>query len=325
MGLFGVVAATCLMLVGNDYRFTQVAVEIPTAQGHLNGVLTLPAESREPRGVVVMVHGDGPADANQNGLLSPWFESAADAGFATLSWSKPGVSGSSGNWLDQSMQDRATEVEVALDWAIAQPHIPTDRIVLWGASQAGWVVPKVVAARHDIDAVVAVGTAINWHSQGRYNLLAELDHSSATSAQRTAALATSDTVNALLRRGATHEEYLAATPEDDPMDEQRWRFVMRNMDADATADLRASANRGIPILLLAGQHDRNVDVAETERVYRGTFGAALSVHRVDAVHSMARPIVGDNELVGTVVGVFWPRAVFPPEVMDAYGAFLAGV
>lgn len=269
-----------------------------------------------------MVHGDGAVDATQDGLYSPWFEGAADAGFATLSWSKPGVGGSTGNWLDQSMEDRAAEANAAIDWARAQSDMPTDRIILWGASQAGWVIPAVAASRDDIDGMVMVGTAINWLAQGRFNLLAELDHAGATEAEREEAIAESDAVRGFLTEDTGFDQYLAATTDDAPMTADRWAFVARNMNADATADLHRASTRGIPVFLLAGTQDRNVDMAETEEVYRDIFGDALSVQHVDSVHSMARPIVDDNAAIGILVGTFWPRALLAPGVIDGYTGFL---
>lgn len=318
------ILGAAVVVVGNDYRFTQTAVQIPVAGGHLEGVLTTPREGAAS-GLVVMVHGDAAVEATQGGLYSPWFEGAADAGYATLSWSKPGVGGSTGNWLDQSMGDRATEVGTAIDWALSRPDIPTTRIVLWGASQAGWVFPKVVAERDDIGAVVAVGTAIDWLSQGRFNLLAELDHEGATASDREQALAQSDLLRGLLERGASYEEYLVATTEETPMSADRWAFVTRNLHADATDDLRIAATQNIPIFLMAGEHDRNVDVAETERVYRDIFGSDLTVEHFDSAHSMARSIVEDNTLIGTTVGIFWPRALFAPDVIESYTRFLRSV
>lgn len=156
-----------VMLVGNSYAFDERHVEIPVADGSLSGVLTTP-KCGETHGVVVMVHGDGPVDATQNGLYDPLFEGAAASGYATLSWSKLGVGGSDGDWLAQTLPDRAAEVSAAIDWAKAQPDVTTSKIVLWGASQAGWVLPAVVADRDDIAGVVAVGTAINWLRQGQW-------------------------------------------------------------------------------------------------------------------------------------------------------------
>lgn len=326
--LAGVVAVAAVLVgvaaVGNDYAFDERAVVIPGPDGELAGVLTLPDDGAA-RGLVVMVHGDGPVDATHDGLYDPWFEGAADAGFATLSWSKPGIGGSAGDWLAQSMDDRADEVSAAIDWARTQADVPTDTIVLWGASQAGWVLPQVTRDREDIAGVVAVGTAINWLRQGRFHLLAELEDADAGAEERRRAIEESDRTRALLDRGATHEEYLATTTSADPMTEDRWAFVLRNVDSDATADLLASASREIPVLLMAGEHDRHVDVAETEQTYRSILGSAVSVIRADGAHSLARTVMEDNELVGLVTGVLWPRALFAPEVVEGYTAFLARI
>lgn len=308
-------------LVGNSYRFDQKAVTIPGPDGELAGVLTLPPEGTG-RGLVVMVHGDGPVGATNDGLYSPWFEGAADAGYATLSWSKPGVGSSDGDWLSQSMGDRASEVSAAIDWAQARDDIPTATIVLWGASQAGWVLPKVTREREDIDGVVAVGTAVNWLRQGRFNLLAELEHDDANTKDREGAIAESDQTRTLLERGASYEEYLATTTSADPMTEARWGFVQRNVDSDATPDLAASASRSIPVHLMTGTHDRNVDVVETEKTYRSIFGASLTVTHVAGAHSLARPVMEDNGLVGLTTATLWPRALLAPGTIDDYESFL---
>lgn len=269
-----------------------------------------------------MIHGDGPVDATQGGLYKPWFEGAAEAGWATLSWSKPGVGGSTGDWLGQSMADRAAEAEWVLDWARQYADIPTPRIVLWGASQAGWVLPAIVAHRDDIAGVVAVGTAANWMRQGQYNLQAELDHKAADNAERGKAEIESARTNALLERGASYEEYRDITHETDPMTRERWTFVSRNFRSDAEHDLRAAAQRRIPWHLMAGKHDRNVDVTETARIYQGILGDQFTTTTLNAAHSMARPIMEDSELAGLITGVFWPRALLAPGVIGDYQAFL---
>lgn len=320
-GLVVTVGAVGVALVGNSFAFDERQVEIPVAAGSLSGVLTTPT-SGEAHGVVVMVHGDGPVDATQNGLYDPFFEGAAASGYATLSWSKPGVGRSDGDWLTQSLPDRAAEVSAAIDWAKAQPDVPTSTIVLWGASQAGWVLPAVVADRNDIDGVVAVGTAINWLRQGQFHLQAELDHAGADAKQRARAQAASTNTHALLERGASYEEYLGETTETNPMTRERWGFAQRNFRADATNDLARAATRHIPWLLLAGEHDRNVDVHETAEVYLEIFGGDVKVTWVDAVHSMARPIVDDSEFIGLVTGVFWPRALLADGVIDSYRGLL---
>ncbi len=311
-------------VAGNDFRFTRREVTFGGPQGSLVGVLTEP-RGGDARGLVVMVHGDGPVEATQGGLYSPWFEAAADAGFATLSWSKPGVGRSAGDWLDQSMADRAAEVDAALDWAHAQDDVPTGTVVLWAASQGGWVFPRVVADRDDVAGVVAVGTAVDWLRQGRFHLLAGLDDQGADDDERARAVAESDRVRDLLERGASYDEYATTTPEADRMTRDRWGFVLRNVHADATEGLRAMAPRGVPVHLMAGEHDRNVDVAETERVYRDLLGDHVTVSTFDAVHSLARPVVEDVDVVGAVTAVVRPRALLAPGVLDDYRSALASM
>lgn len=317
-----VLALLAVAEIGNKYRFTQESVTIPGPSGDLAGVLTSPKKGHA-RGLVVMVHGDGPMSATRDGLYNPWFEGAADAGYSTLSWSKPGVDGSEGDWLSQTMDDRAQEVSAAIDWAQRDGHAVTQRIVLWGASQAGWVVPKVIRERKDIDAVVAVGPAINWLRQGRFNLDAELDHEGASEQERQKAIGEADQTRELLKRGVSYGTYRAETTDAEPMTEGRWNFVRANVAADAEADLEASAVRRIPIHLMIGSQDRNVDVEETEEVYRNIFGPELSVTRVDGAHSLARPVMEDNDAVGWTTAVLWPRALLAPGVIDDYSNFLA--
>jgi dipeptidyl aminopeptidase/acylaminoacyl peptidase len=316
------VAGVVVTLVGNDYRTDERRVSIPTNQGRLDGVLSVP-EDGAPRGLVLVVHGDGPVEATHDGLYRPWFEAAADAGFATLSWSKPGVGASTGDWLDQSMNDRADEVSDVIDWAQRDASVPTNRIVLWGASQAGWVLPKVAAARTDVDAIVAVSPAISWLRQGRFNLLAELDHEGVDDEARQRAISISDQTRVLLDQQADYETYRQRTTDPEPMDRARWGFVSRNHTADATGDLTRMAHRRVPVLLMLGEHDRNVDVDETASTYRRLLGDTVDVARFDAAHSMARPIVEDCGAAGLITGVVWPRALLAPGVLDTYRDYLA--
>ena len=312
-----------LVVVGNDYRIEEERITVPVPGGTLDAVVAHPQGTAH--GLVVLVHGDGAVEATHDGLYRPWFEAAADAGFATLSWSKPGVGGSSGNWLSQSMDERAAEVSRVLDWAAAQPDLPTGTTVLWGASQAGWVLPEVVRSRSDVDAVVAVSPAVNWLRQGRFNLLAELDHDGADAAARQEAIAASDRTRALLESGADHARYLARTTEARPVDAERWGFVLRNFRADATADLEAAAARHVPVLLQLGSQDRNVDVEETEATYRRILGDDVRVARFRAAHSMARPAVEESDALGLLTAAVRPRELLAPGVLATYRDFLGAL
>ncbi|WP_162907029.1 alpha/beta hydrolase family protein [Allorhizocola rhizosphaerae] len=275
--------------------------------GALDGVLAKPDRVDGPVGLVVFVHGDGPVNATHDGFYRPIWEAFARAGYASLSWNKPGVAGSAGNWLHQSMEDRADEVTGAVEWARSRADIDGHRIGLWGASQAGWVMPKVAVRVPDLAFVIAVSPAVNWLEQGRYHLLARLHAEGASPAEITAATERSDMMRRLLRAGATYGEYRRQPGADANITADRWTFLTKNHLADATADLTASR---VPVLLLLGGRDINVDVADTEAVYRKTT-PILEVRRYpDATHSMIPHAVEDSTVRMTTTALFTPRSLF---------------
>ncbi|WP_075003083.1 alpha/beta hydrolase family protein [Streptomyces qinglanensis] len=321
-----VVAACCLggvVVWQHSYDMHEQRVSIRHGGHVLHGVLATPEDGREQHGLVVYVHGDGAVDATYDGGYRPLWEANAAAGYASLSWDKPGVAGAPGDWLEQSMQDRADEVAAAIAWARGRPGIDGDRIGLWGASQAGWVLPKV-AAKTPVRFVIAASPAINWLRQGRYNLLAELHAEGASAARIEAETARSDTTRRLLRRGATFSEYTEAVEgRTDGMTAGRWRFVSENYTADATRDLEAL--RGTPVLLALAGHDTNVDTAETERVYRKVLGSdALTVaHYPDAAHSLVKESVEQSDLKLALTALLSPRGLFAEGYLADQRRFLA--
>ncbi|MFC9976867.1 alpha/beta hydrolase family protein [Spirillospora sp. NPDC127200] len=309
------ISAACLggtVIWQNTYDMREQRVSIKHGAHVLTGVLATPEDGRARHDLVVYVHGDGPIDATHQDGYKPMWEANAKAGYASLSWDKPAA------WLDQSMDDRAGEVLAAIAWARARPDI--GRVGLWGASQAGWVLPKV-AARTPVSFVIAVSPAVNWLRQGRYNLLAELRAEGASPGRVQAEVAKSDAVRALLERRASYAEYRAAMG-DGGMTAARWTFVTKNYTSDATKDLRAL--RDVPVLLVLAGHDVNVDTAETERVYRRELPArTLTVeHYPDATHSLLKRSVERSETMTVLTALFRPRALFAPGFLDDQRRFL---
>ncbi|GAA4975538.1 alpha/beta hydrolase family protein [Actinoplanes utahensis] len=306
---------------GNTFAMEERAVSLPGLDGTLDGVLTLPEHRSGPVPVVVFVHGDGPVDATNQGLYRPQFEALAEAGVASVSWSKPGVGGSDGDWLRQDQADRAREVAGAVAALRQWPEIDPERVGLWGASQGGWVVPAAAAADPRIAFVVLVSPAVNWMRQGEFHLRASLADDGADQTTRDAALAARDRVNAVLARGGSYEEYLAAKPFGEPMNRDRWAFVGRNFRSDATAALRDLAHRQTPVLLLLGGDDRNVDAHETERVYREVLGRVRVCWFPDADHALVRSEVADYPVRAWVTAVFSPRRLMAPGYLRAMADF----
>lgn len=275
-------------------------------------------------GLVVFIHGDGPANADRDGGYRPIWESFARAGYASFSWDKPGVGRSEGNWLDYSMSDRADLASAAIDALATQDEIDPSRIGLWGISQAGSVMPKIVRRRSDIRFVIAVSTAINWRDQARFNLLAELKHEGANPAETAQAIKYLDALWALLDREGSYDEYRAlartAPKQRKTMSRARWHFASINFRSDARRDLAALKNT--PVLLQLAGKDRNVDVAETAAVYRQILGDDVEIRRYpDALHSMARADL-ETGVKGWLTAIFAPRSVFAEHFLDEAEAFL---
>lgn len=296
----------------NDFAIRQERVTIPTAAQPLQATLALPETGEAPFGLVVFIHGDGPANATRDGFYEPIWESFAAAGYASLSWNKPGVDGAPGNWLDQSMHDRAAETEAAIDWARTRTDIDPRRIGLWGISQAGWVAPEVAAHRPDLQFLILVGPAVNWLRQGEYNLIAELRHRRAPESEITEALRRRATRLQPLLADASYDRYLATAGDPDPMSPDRWNFVRKNYRADATEYLPRIK---IPILLALGDNDLNVDVDETEHVYRSAIPPQqLTIHRYpDASHNIVKAALDNDQNWRSIMfALFAPRSLYAP-------------
>lgn len=318
-----VIGTTVWILVANDFGLHEERVTIEGPRGELNAVLATPADDEGPFGLVVFVHGDGAADASRDDAYKPLWSAYAKAGFATLSWDKPGVNGAPGDWLAQSMHDRAAEVDAAISWAYTRPDLDTTRIGIWGISQAGWVVPQVLASRNDISFATLVGPAINWLRQGEFNLRADLAARKASPAEVDAALKRHAREVALLKSGADYATYRKARTDPNPMSPQRWGFVERNFQSDVTDVLGRIST---PLLLVLGGKDRNVDVDETEAVYRQKVRPdLLLVKRFDdATHSITRKdIEYRDDFRVWARALFAPSSIYAPGYLDALQIFAA--
>ena len=117
---------------------------------------------------------DGSGPAERDG----WDDEAevlAGAGFASLAWDKPGVGGSSGDWRDQSLQDRAAEALAAVACLAAQEGVDPARIALLGASQGGWVGPLAASMSTTVAAVISLsGPEVSPYQQEAYRVEAML-------------------------------------------------------------------------------------------------------------------------------------------------------
>ncbi|ANF98741.1 alpha/beta hydrolase [Paenibacillus bovis] len=311
-----------IFLYQNSYDMTEQPVSVPTPHGVLTGILTMPRDVEHPVGLIVFVHGDGPINASYDGFYRPVWERFARAGYASLSLDKRGIGGPSGSWLQQSMQERADDTVTAIRWARTLPAIDPKRIGLWGSSQAGWVIPKVVEKEPSLAFSILVSPAINWIRQGRYNTRQEMLQSGASEEEIRKVEQQDRLELQLLQRHASYADYLKIAHPDDPVSSERWVFIMRNYESDASQELR---NFYHPVHLVLGTEDINVDIQETEQIYRRSIPASLlSVTVLPGVdHSMVPSRLVHSSWQMMLTAIFFPRQINSPAYLDDLEHFLS--
>lgn len=305
IGIFSILCIA-IILYQNTFHMTVTSVKIQTSKGVLEGSLILPKNPKSKLGLVVFIHGDGPADASYNEQYKPLWEELAKQGYASLSWSKPGIGGSDGNWLLQSMDDRANEANQVIEWAKTLPEIDNNRIGLWGASQAGWVIPKIVQLNKNIAFNILVAPAVNWIDQSKYNTLKELEKKGAAKDAIRIKEKEFGKELELLKKDASYEEYVKVVGKKEAVSEDRWTFIKKNYKADATEDIMHFYS---PVKLFLGGKDINVDSENTKEVYEKEVPSKLlNVTVIPTTdHFMLKASLVDSKIRTFFVGLFAPR------------------
>jgi len=121
----------------------------------LAGSLFLPT-APGPHPAVALVSGSEAHDRVYGGVgpaLGRWF---AGRGFVCLTWDKPGVGKSTGDYTAQSFHDRAGEALAAVRFLLGRADVRGDRVGLWGHSQGGMVVPLAASLSAEVAFVIEV-------------------------------------------------------------------------------------------------------------------------------------------------------------------------
>jgi pimeloyl-ACP methyl ester carboxylesterase len=171
--------ALCLLVIsactGSAGRADTEEIVFHSGPFKLVGDLRLP-EGAGPFPVVLFVHGDGPNDRTSGVTYPPIMERMLRAGYATLAWDKPGTGESTGR-IDRSRlgDQRAQIVLDAMAFVKKRPDIDPVQIGLWGISQAGYVMPRVLSRSDGVAFVVAVSCPpVPGVEQGIYLLASQL-------------------------------------------------------------------------------------------------------------------------------------------------------
>ncbi len=74
-----------IYVIGNSYDFKIEALQITTRQSTLNVSLIKPKDDDQLKGIIVIVHGDGPQNASANNAYKPMWQVMTDNGYAVVS------------------------------------------------------------------------------------------------------------------------------------------------------------------------------------------------------------------------------------------------
>jgi uncharacterized protein len=176
-----------------------------TSVGELRALIWIPAE---PVGGVVLVDGSGEGACDDWG---GWAERIAELGVVVLAHDRPGCGGSPGNFVDQTLEDRADESLAALAVLRTHPAVSGPAGFV-GFSQGGWV-GMIAAARQDppVDFLACIaGPGVGPAAQDRHRIEVDLRAAGLPEDQVAEGLAWIDERAERLRRGEDPESVCAA-------------------------------------------------------------------------------------------------------------------
>lgn len=128
------------------YASSEVTFANAAAGPTLAGTLSVP-QGKGPFPAVVLVHGSGPLDRDQNVFNHKQFLVLADhlarRGIAVLRYDKRGIGKSGGVYKDATSFDFAADAEAAVRFLRGRAEVDTRRIGILGHSEGGLIAPLV--------------------------------------------------------------------------------------------------------------------------------------------------------------------------------------
>ena len=226
--------------------------------------------------IVILIHGDGPQNRTSNSGYLPFIHYLVEQDIAVFTWDKKGVDFSTGNWLEQSIEDRAIEAKDAYNFLLKEVSLSQNNIGYLGFSQAGWVIPKAARLTNPSFSII-IGAAVNWLDQGAYYTSIRLEKEGIPKIKIPAIVDSIQSSDIALFTSITDDNIKRSG-----LDKDRFLFIARNLYSDASLDL--SQMQG-PLLALWGEEDLNVPANQNAKLYRKlthnrAYSSAIKVYPV---------------------------------------------
>ena len=315
--LIGVVVMILIGVISYNNKFAMTIKQetITTGDSRIAVEYALPQGGGEKPGLILFIHGDGPANKNGDQGYYPGWEVLAKENVISVTWDKAGVGDSTGNWLSQDMVDRKVEAEKVLEWALAEFDIDPNKVGVWGASQGGWVITKLLNENDKVKFAIGVAPAVNWLRQGKFNTSSEMAYEGYSSEEITERLVSAAKINEYLNAD-NYQGYLDSKLDQEVLEKERWDFIRKNMSLDNTEELKKITK---PYYLLVGDHDLNVDTKETVTVYQSLIPKEfLTVKHIEnGTHRMLKARHQKDNVMTVIESILNPRAIFAPQYLQA--------
>ncbi|MEF2290949.1 alpha/beta hydrolase family protein [Virgibacillus dokdonensis] len=245
----------------------EVPMKFQASGVKLSGSLYLP-KSPPPYDVAVFIHGDGPQNRTSNGDYAFIMNALLKNNIACFSFDKAGIGDSEGDWLSQTMEDRAKEIESAMQMLRKETQVNTIGVI--GFSQGGWVTSELAKDKTKMDFMVVIGGAIDWMEQHIYYESHIANQKGFTKQEKLAYLKDIRKLDTLIAQNA-YEDYVNFVNHmayGKSMSKERFQFTYLNHEANATDGIK---DIQVPFLGLFGENDLNVDAQESYNTYKAIF------------------------------------------------------
>jgi hypothetical protein len=262
----------------------------------LKGTLTKP-DIDKPCPVVVVTHTSNHG-TRDFGVYQHLTKLLAPRGIAVFLYDRRGSGDSAGDFETASFFDLASDAQAAIDHLKLRSDIDAKHIGVWGMSQGGWIAPLTASNSADVSFVIAVSAAgVTPAEQMNYSAEFELREKGFSEKALKQMLELRGLVDDYYRGKADRskvqrkldilrkEDWFSFTYLDDPLPEDptldKW---YQEMDFDPLPIIRKV---NVPVLLLFGEHDPWVPIAESIACWKENGPEELLIHQVkDANHFM---------------------------------------
>jgi pimeloyl-ACP methyl ester carboxylesterase len=241
----------------------------------LVGELVLPPWEG-PYPVAVLVDGYGP-EGRGRGI---WQTRLASAGVASLAYDKPGCGKSTGDWVEQTLEDRTAETAAAIAAVRSHDAVSPDLVALLGSGHGGWISLLTAQAGAGVAAVVMISSpVIGALPLEEYRLARRLENGGYSSAESALALALLRERIRRLVAGETPRSVIAAEAACHNaswyqlmpgVTEEEISYLSRITSFDPTPALHALH---APLLALYGAGDTQLPVEDNARKLREVLEA----------------------------------------------------